>query len=788
MTNLMKGGLKYILILILIVGVLLPTDFAFAGTWNGFVESLSSGASAVVTPLVTAVFWLVSKFMGWVMGLSGLILNKVIDLTIFQMANSIRDLTGINTAWKVIKDLMNIGFIFMLVYQSILVILSIEDASSVRKFVFGIFLASILINFSLFFTKIIIDASNVVTIGIYNNIVVPNPNATLLTDGLSNAYIQRLQLQNFYRGDQPTITSEGQAFAFIGISILYLIVSFVFLAISVMFIVRYIILLALLALSPIAYMGLAWRGMKKHADNWWNSFWGQIIWPPTYMIMTWVVLTIMGDQGFLGNTGLSYSQLSGINDPVQAQGAASVIVNFALIIGLTIASVVISKQFATQGASQIGKFTSSATSFAGGALLGGAARIGRGTIGRYGERLASNEDLKRRADEGNIAARLQLAAANRASTSTFDARATRAGKTAIGQVIGQETGFGKVDEKKDTFRAIREERLKAVEKKQERYKPSDLAVLKAKEKLTSQDFRIEEAKRKAGREEYLKSDAYKNSAEGKQRQKLNDDNKAAWSVRQKNEKELAESENELKNTDVRINKLEEQKARFNVLYEKSNRTPEEEVLLRRLGNTAVSDNQELQRMKEQRGVVLKKITDSRARTKEVEIKIADRTSEIEKLDTEERLWMSDEMKELIAISGGQKEVAEKGEGGKTVVTQSAVESAYQQRLGKEADRFEKRGAIWRYTANTAGAISSVVGLTPQPLTRNDRQEAGRRIRKLGKGKTAEKEMEDLFKKMRKERKEKGEKFAEDEDETKGETTSSAPTPPPTPPPTGGAVA
>ncbi|MFZ2716230.1 MAG: hypothetical protein WAZ44_03300, partial [Minisyncoccia bacterium] len=518
MTNLMKGGVKYILILVLIVGVLLPTGFVDAGVFLDQVV-LGRGFSGLMTDIITNILWFVAKLMSWLMGLSGLILNSVIDLTIFKMANSIRDLTGINTAWKVIKDLMNIGFIFMLVYQAILVILSIEDVSSVRKFVFGIFLASILINFSLFFTKVIIDASNVVTIGIYNNIVVPNPGAILLTDGLSNAYMNRINLQSFYSPEGlATVTGTGQAFAYVGMSILFLVVIFVFLAVSVMFIVRYIILLALLALSPIAYMGLAWKGMKKHADKWWESFWGQIIWPPVYMIMTWVVLTIMGDQGFLGNTSLGYDNLAKTTDGIAAQGAASVIVNFALVIGLTIASIVISKQFATQGASQIGKFTSAATGFAGGALLGGAARIGRTTIGRYGERMAGDEDLKRRAAEGSVRARLQLAAANRASTSTFDARATRAGKTAIGQVLGQETGFGKVNEKESNFRAIREQKLKDEKKKAEALEPTKVAKEEAKAKLNvntalGSRFKIEEDRKAEERKAYYNSDTYLNSRE-----------------------------------------------------------------------------------------------------------------------------------------------------------------------------------------------------------------------------------------------------------------------------------
>lgn len=452
-----KPGLKHILITLILVGIFVPNDFVFAGSiTSDFISTLAGSIGQIIEPLFRFVFFLVQKILAGFAGLAGLILNYVIDFTIFRMRDNLDGLTGINTAWRVIKDLMNIGFIFMLVYQAIRVILSIDSVTEVRKFVLGIFLASILINFSLFFTKVLIDASNVVTIGIYNNIVPGGAGQTLLTAGLANAYTQRLNLQSFYSAEgASTVSDYGQIVGYIGISIVLIIVIFVFLTISILFIVRYIILLALLVLSPIAYMGLAWRGMKKHADKWWESFWGQILWPPAYMIMTWVVLTIISDQGFLGARP-NYDQLGRLADGASAQDAASVLVNFALVIGLTIASIVISKQFATQGATQIGKFTSVATSFAGNKLIGGTAWAGRRTVGWAGKAAAENLALQEAADKKRsgiwdrtkgATSRLALYGSKQARSATFDLRnASVPGaseSTALGAYMTGVTGLGK---------------------------------------------------------------------------------------------------------------------------------------------------------------------------------------------------------------------------------------------------------------------------------------------------------------------------------------------------------
>ena len=786
-----KGGLKYILIAVILVGIFVPSDFVFAGS---IIDSVFKNLAEVFSFMFKYVFWTIMKIASLLMGLSGVLLNKVIELSIFNMSSAVRNMEGINIAWDVIKDLMNIGFIFMLIYQAIRVILSIDDVSQVRKFVIGIFLAAILINFSLFFTKIIIDASNIVTVGIYNNIVPPAVGNNILNSGLSNAYQQSLGMQSFFSGGviENSQSETGEMFGYIAMTVLFVIVTFIFLAISVMFIVRYIVLLALLTLSPIAYMGLAWKGMQKHANKWWESLWGQVLWPPVYMIMTWVILKIIGSPGFFGpgtsGVQIDYATISNINTGDLAAQVATTLISFALVIGLTIASLIISKQFATQGASEIGKFTAGATAFAGGALLGGTARLGRSTFGRVGNRWANDEELKKQAVEGNFRQRLtaktRLAVGNRAAESTFDARATRVGKTAIGQVLGQEGAFGKVDTKKDTFKALRDERMKEAEKRAERYKPSDLAVQKAKETLGSQEFRIEEAKRKAERETFRNSDAYWNSEEGKKEKELQNEGNANKAEMDTNEKQLNLGKERVKQQDSDIKYLRDRIGRFNELYNKPVRTQAEETQLNRLKEVVLKDQEKLGELKREKDAELKQITERGQKNAELKVKYDDTLQQLNKIQQEEEVWLSDEAKQLVAISGGQKEAKENGK-----ITRQAVEGAYQQRVGKEAENVEKRNALWRYTANTVGTITNIAGLTSQPMTRNDRQELARKMKKKAGGKTAEQEAKDALKRLNEEARKRGEKVGdEDEDETtsaKSTESATPPAPPPPPPPTGG---
>ncbi len=405
-----------------------------------------------LTDILSLIVFTIMKLLSLAVGLMGLLLNLVLDLTIIKMSSNLAAMTGINTAWKVIRDLMNIAFIFMLVYEGILVIIDQKSLQDIKKFVTGIVLASLLINFSLFFTKVLIDASNVVTIGIYNSIIEqtnatsPNPGLSAY-GGLSNAYMGALGLQKFWSTNAILPSGNGTDSLAVNLSasVLILVVSFVFLAISVMFLIRYLVLIILLTLSPIAYMGMALPQMQPHAKKWWSSLNGQLVFPPVFMIMTWVVLTLIAGGNFTGANNLTDTIGSGEN----MTGFINILFNFSIIIGLTIASLVISKQFATQGAEQIGKMTGKATAFAGGAIMGGSARAFRGTVGRAGQAIADNQWLKERAPDSRLA-RMALSAGAKTGAATLDVRGT---------ALGKDMGMGKAGGK-GGFQQAREDKIK----------------------------------------------------------------------------------------------------------------------------------------------------------------------------------------------------------------------------------------------------------------------------------------------------------------------------------------
>lgn len=427
-----------------------------------------------ISSIFARIAWLIMTMMSWLLWLAGVLLNYVIKETVLTMKEGVDKMKGINIGWKVIRDIMNIGFIFLLVYEGILMIIGQSGKEKVKKFIFSIVLAALLINFSLFFTKVLIDASNIVTIGLYNSMIdssaqsgVPGGDSSgdvieRPVEGISAPFMQALNLQQLYGGNSFDNISEAvgggtnMLIFFLMGSVLFLILAFVFFAISMMFIVRYITLLILLMTSPVAYMGSAIPGMSTYSKQWWDSLKGQLLFAPIYMLITMVVLKLIESDNFIKTEGAEWAGfVNNASSTATVSGAAtnsvmSLLLNFAVIIGLAIASLVIAKTSATRGSGYIKEATGRLTAFAGGAVMGGTAWAGRRTVGRTADRLVRSEKFQEYAGKSAVVKSL-FKGTQAVAGSTFDARNTGAVKTTTGSLgvnlgKGSDKTFGKTME------------------------------------------------------------------------------------------------------------------------------------------------------------------------------------------------------------------------------------------------------------------------------------------------------------------------------------------------------
>lgn len=442
--------------------------------------ALVSMANKIIPPFFSVIFWIIEQLMSLWMGIGGILLNSVIKMTIIDMSSRISTMDGINIAWKTIKDVTNIVFIFLLLYEAILIILSISSVGEVRKLITNIVIAALLVNFSLFFTKVLIDASNVVTVGVYEATISAAANGNN-TDplkstrfGLSGAITNVMGLQSWEANklNMTDVTGDyGPLVIHLMTSILYFVTGFIFLAVSVMFVIRYIVIIVLLALSPLAYLGTALPQLKDSSKMWWDSLRGQLLFPPAFMLMMWVALIIMSDKNFLLPTSLSNT---GSITTGNVSAAIDIIFNFAIVIGMVMVAMITSKSLATKGSKYIGKMVNGSSKFVGNRVLGGAGAFGRNTFGRFGNTMTNSDYLKEKASQGGImgfASRQALKSGDYAAKSTFDVRNSSAYKSASSMA---DFDFGKgADAKKVNFQKDLEAKAKKYEDMAKLMKPDD---------------------------------------------------------------------------------------------------------------------------------------------------------------------------------------------------------------------------------------------------------------------------------------------------------------------------
>ena len=143
----------------------------------------------------------------------GNILDLVVKFFVFEMSTSLETgtifgfvptLNGeaqipvYRQMWFIVRDLANLGFIFILIYAAIATIFKIKGVDY-RRVIPQLVLVAILMNFSLFFVQVAVDVSNYVSYQFFTNVnieVVENDGVTPVKDREGNPISGKLAAGN----------------------------------------------------------------------------------------------------------------------------------------------------------------------------------------------------------------------------------------------------------------------------------------------------------------------------------------------------------------------------------------------------------------------------------------------------------------------------------------------------------------------------------------------------------------------------------------------------------------
>lgn len=365
----MKKAAAYIIILVIILtgayGVFAAPAEAELISWveNKVVESVGAQIGNTILTLMSKVVFI-----------TGLLLNSAITHTM-NISGLVASIPAIELAWKTVRDVSTMFLIFILLWAAIGTII---DHGPIRKDVLpSIIIAGLLINFSMFFTKVIIDASNVAAVGFYNAITAPAKEAiknntdysvggslSVMDGGISAIFMDSLRIQTVY--DSASLKSQGAELSggtllktnLNGIniiistvlgSVVMLIAAFVFLVAACMFIVRTGLLIFLMALSPAMFVGMIIKNASGFQKMWWDWLINQSIFAPAYLALTYVALKIITDPSF--NRALNGGgQPATFAEAFIGQGSVAIIFNYALVIFFLMAALFVAKTFGGKSA------------------------------------------------------------------------------------------------------------------------------------------------------------------------------------------------------------------------------------------------------------------------------------------------------------------------------------------------------------------------------------------------------------------------------------------------------
>lgn len=244
--------------------------------------------------------------------------------------------------WGTVRDIFNLTFIFGLVYIGFQIILGVNEAGAKRTIPYLI-LAALLVNFSLFIVKFIIDFTNYAAAQIYQLFRTAEGNTSGVE--ISNAFLNAINFSTI-------LGAQGQDAPFmliIGTLFLFLVLFYVFLSGAILIMIRFIALCFYMIFSPIMFLGWVFPGMGSYTKDFWRGLLGQAFFAPALLFLLYLSISVIIQfrEGF---------QLTLTADNVGEGGSVETVTAFlnlvpffVLSIGFIIASLVVAKKIGFTG-------------------------------------------------------------------------------------------------------------------------------------------------------------------------------------------------------------------------------------------------------------------------------------------------------------------------------------------------------------------------------------------------------------------------------------------------------
>ena len=296
---------------------------------------------------------------------------------------------GIDVGWTALRDIANIIIIGLFVFIAVNIILGVKDFGD-KKRVARVLIVAVLINFSLLFTKVIVDASNFTAYQFYSQMIegVEKQTATIAgyevgSSVIAGKFMQFLGLAGI-SDSQDKLLKIGEdnrnAFYALGYGLLSLIfllaTAAVFLYGTFLIVSRAVLIVILMLTSAVAFASwlIPQQYVQSGFSKWWESLLKAAFLAPIMIALLWITVAV-SEQ--IVKSGLAKGGTLGkLAENASNEANVTALLSMALILGLLFAAFAAADAFSK---------TISGFRFAQGGVLtalGVASRVG-GIAGRF---------------------------------------------------------------------------------------------------------------------------------------------------------------------------------------------------------------------------------------------------------------------------------------------------------------------------------------------------------------------------------------------------------------------
>ncbi len=308
--------------------------------------NLPSGISNLGNYLLKCPLLHILSFVVVLLSIAGVIFDAIINPTVLS---TIINNEAIYFAWSLVRDFLNIVFIFVLLYSAFCTVFQV-DKYHWSKVVPNLILMALLVNFSYPITRFIIDVANVIMYFFINQL---SPTGTLANIADASEM-------------EKIITTPNPDVMFIIASIVFtFILAMTFIVLALLLLVRVVTLAILIIFSPIAFVGPTLPGseLSGKAGEWWKKLMDAAFFGPIMLFFVFISLQIIGEMAGIQN---QFSSLAEDNTKISSlQRLIGSAAYFSIPVIILWMGMMVAKKSSLIGASAIvGSVTKHGKSFA----------------------------------------------------------------------------------------------------------------------------------------------------------------------------------------------------------------------------------------------------------------------------------------------------------------------------------------------------------------------------------------------------------------------------------------